>query len=60
MARFQTELHGAVADVERGTSSRGRPVYRLKAKVADEAGARSLCAELKKHAEACVVSLAKR
>jgi cell division septation protein DedD len=60
MARFQTELQGAVSDVERGKSARGRPVYRLKAKVADEAGARSLCAELKKHAEACVVSLAKR
>jgi hypothetical protein len=60
MARFQTELHGAVSDVERGKSSRGRPVYRLKAKVADEAAARSLCAQLKKHAEACVVSLPKR
>jgi cell division septation protein DedD len=58
--RFQTELHGAISDIERGKSSRGRPVYRLKAKVADESAARSLCAQLKQHDEACVVSGARR
>jgi SPOR domain len=60
MAHFQTDLHGAVSDIERGKSSRGRPVYRLKAKLADEAAARALCAQLKQHDEACVVSGSKR
>lgn len=56
IARFAAELHGAASDIERGKSSHGRHVYRLKAKVADEAGARSLCTQLKRHGEACVVS----
>jgi cell division septation protein DedD len=60
MGRFGAELRGAVSDVERGKGSRGRWVYRLRAKVADEAAARSLCARLKKRGEACVVSVATR
>jgi hypothetical protein len=56
IARYATELHGTVSEVEPGKSSKGRRVYRLRAKVASEAGARSLCAQLKKHGQACVVA----
>jgi cell division protein FtsN len=55
MALYGAQLHGAVSEVERGKSSNGRHVYRLKAKVGSEASARSLCAQLKKHSQACVV-----
>lgn len=54
-ALYKKELRGAVSDIERGKSSSGRHVYRLKAKVESEARARALCAQLKKHAQPCVV-----
>jgi hypothetical protein len=58
---YKKELHGAVSEIARGKSSGGRHVYRLKARVESEARARALCAQLKKHAQPCVVvSLAKR
>jgi cell division septation protein DedD len=56
MARFGTQLHGTVSEVESGKTSKGRHVYRLKAKVPSDARARALCAQLKKHAQACVVA----
>ena len=56
MARFGTELHGTVSEVEQGKTSKGRHVYRLRVKVPSEARARALCAQLKKHAQACVVA----
>jgi cell division septation protein DedD len=56
LVRFGTELHGTVSEVEKGKTSNGRHVYRLKAKVPSEARARALCARLKKHAQACVVA----
>jgi cell division septation protein DedD len=60
-ALYKKELRGAVSEVERGKSSNGRHVYRLKAKVESEARARALCVQLKKHSQPCVVvSLAKR
>jgi len=54
-AHFGTELHGTVSDIERVQSANGRHVYRLKARPLTEAGARALCAALRKHAQACVV-----
>jgi SPOR domain len=54
-ARFDTELRGAVSDVERAKSAHGRTVYRLKVKGLTEARARSICAALRKRAQACVV-----
>jgi cell division septation protein DedD len=60
-ALYKKELHGALSEIERGKSSSGRHVYRLKAKVESEARARALCVQLKKHAQPCVVvSLTKR
>jgi len=60
-ARYAKALQGTVGEVERGKSSNGRRVYRLKAKLANEAAARALCALLKKRSQACVVvPLAKR
>ena len=54
--RYGAQLQGLVSTVERGKSSNGRRVYRLKAKVPSEARARALCAQLKKHSLACVVA----
>jgi hypothetical protein len=60
-ALYKKELRGAISEIERGKSSKGRHVYRLKAKVESEARAHALCAQLKKHAQPCVVvSLAQR
>jgi cell division septation protein DedD len=56
MGRFGTQLHGTLSEVESGKTSKGRHVYRLKAKVPSEARARALCAQLKKYAQACVVA----
>lgn len=55
-ARYPAQLQGLVCEVERGKSSKGRRVYRLKAKVPSEAHARALCAQLKKHSQACVIA----
>lgn len=54
-ARFAHELQGAVSDIEPGKSAGGRRVFRLKAKGLTEERARSICATLKKHAQACVL-----
>jgi cell division septation protein DedD len=52
---YKAQLQGAVSEIERGKSSHGRHVFRLKAKVDSEARARALCTQLKKHAQPCVV-----
>jgi hypothetical protein len=54
-ARLDSELRGAVSDVERAKSAHGRTVYRLKVKGLTESRARSICAALRKHSQACVV-----
>jgi cell division protein FtsN len=54
-SRYKSELGGAVSNVERGKSKSGHHIYRLRATVANEARARSICAALKKHGQACVV-----
>jgi SPOR domain len=54
-ARFDSELRGAVSNVERAKSAHGRTVYRLKVKGLTEARARSICAALRKRSQACVV-----
>ena len=54
-ARFAAELHGAAPDIREGKSGSGRRVYRLQAKPFTEARARSICAVLRKRAQACVV-----
>jgi sporulation related protein len=53
--RFESELRGAVSDVERAKSANGRAVYRLRVNGLTEARARRICAALRKHAQACVV-----
>ena len=50
----ESELQGAVSDVERAKSGHGRNVYRLKVKGLTEARARRICAALRKHTQACV------
>jgi cell division septation protein DedD len=54
-ARFASELHGTVPDIERVQSASGGHVYRLKAKPLTEGRARALCAALRKHSQACVL-----
>jgi cell division protein FtsN len=54
-SHYKSELGGAVSNVERGKTKSGHHIYRLRATVANEARARSICAALKKHGQACVV-----
>jgi len=52
-AKYPTELKSLKPHVVAGTSKNG-PVYKLRVGMASREDARSLCATLKKHAQACV------
>jgi hypothetical protein len=54
--RFAARLRGTEPDIEPGKNANGRRIYRLKAKPLTEAHARSICAALRKHGQACVVA----
>lgn len=54
--RFHGELHGLSPDFVAAETSSGR-LFRLQARVPDEAAARELCEELKRQGQPCVVVL---
>jgi cell division septation protein DedD len=53
-AHFAHEFNGSTPDIERGKSG-GHHVFRLKVKGLTEAHAKSICAALRKHSQACIV-----